>query len=287
MSTNSSRTHTIYTLPRRFKSDAKLHLFLAAKVPNLIKIGKVDYTLWTVLKAMRTVISTELLYDAHNTTIILCNQELEEALGMKALHVSEAKQVILLQMEESQPELYTSLTENFSMETASNNIAGEQQHHSNEVRFEANNRFYVKPHFLRVLRKVAAVDKSQILFTYKEVTSYLSQYILDNKDRFFDDRNIKIAHVEQDILGIAFNVKAFHRTQVTTLLRNQLIPCKENNLSNGLKPQPPRGPLVCNSVHSTTTELTNPLAHDLASRKRSAPVLGNILDFSVKMLRSL
>ena len=272
MSTNSSRTHTIYTLPRRFKSDAKLHLFLAAKVPNLIKIGKVDYTLWTVLKAMRTVISTELLYDAHNTTIILCNQELEEALGMKALHVSEAKQVILLQMEESQPELYTSLTENFSMETASNNIAGEQQHHSNEVRFEANNRFYVKPHFLRVLRKVAAVDKSQILFTYKEVTSYLSQYILDNKDRFFDDRNIKIAHVEQDILGIAFNVKAFHRTQVTTLLRNQLIPCKENNLSNGLNPQPRREPLVYDSVHSTTTELTNQLTHDLASRKRSALV---------------
>ena len=50
------------------------------------------------------------------------------------------------------------------------------------------------------------VDNSKVLFTYKEVTSHLSQYILDSKDRFFDDRNIKIAHVEQDILGIAFNV---------------------------------------------------------------------------------
>ena len=190
-------------------------------------------------------------------------------------------------MEVLQPELLASLPESSPVETVRNNAVGGQQQLPNGVKFDVNGRFYVKPHFLRVLRKVAGVDKSQILFTYKEVTSYLSQYILDNKDRFFDDRNIKIAHVEQDILGIAFNVKAFHRTQVTTLLRNQLIPCKENNLSNGLKPQPPRGPLVCNSVHSTTTELTNPLAHDLASRKRSAPVLGNILDFSVKMLRSL
>ena len=51
--------------------------------------------------------------------------------------------------------------------------------------------------FLRVLRKVAVVDNSKVLFTYKEVTSHLSQYILDSKDRFFDDRNIKIAHVER------------------------------------------------------------------------------------------
>jgi len=222
---------------------------------------------------MRSLISSERLYDANNTTVIICSPELEGALGMKSLHVTEVRDVVLTQMEVLQPELLASLPESSPVETVRNNAVGGQQQLPNGVKFDVNGRFYVKPHFLRVLRKVAGVDKSQILFTYKEVTSYLSQYILDNKDRFFDDRNIKIAHVEQDILGIAFNVKAFHRTQVTTLLRNQLIPCKENNLSNGLKPQPPRGPLVCNSVHSTTTELTNPLAHDLASRKRSAPVL--------------
>ena len=92
------------------------------------------------------------------------------------------------------------------VEQVRNNAVGGTQPQNGNVKFDVNGRFYVKPHFLRVLRKVAVVDKSQILFTYKEVTSYLSQYILDNKDRFFDDRNIKIAHVEQDILGIAFNV---------------------------------------------------------------------------------
>ena len=182
-------------------------------------------------------------------------------------------------MEVLQPELLASLPESQPVEQVRNNAVGGTQPQNGNVKFDVNGRFYVKPHFLRVLRKVAVVDKSQILFTYKEVTSYLSQYILDNKDRFFDDRNIKIAHVEQDILGIAFNVKAFHRTQVTTLLRNQLIPCKENNLSNGsVKPQPPRGPVVVNSAYSVTTELTNPLQQlqDVASRKRSAPILGKI-----------
>ena len=110
-------------------------------------------------------------------------------------------------MEVLQPGLLASIPDN----PADNNRNLSQQH----GRFDINGRFYVKPHFLRVLRMVKGVDKTQIIFSYKEVTSYLSQYILDNKDRFFDDRNIKIAHVENDPLGIAFNVKAFHRTQVT------------------------------------------------------------------------
>jgi hypothetical protein len=38
---------------------------------------------------------------------------------------------------------------------------------------------------------------------------------LSNKSRFFDDRNIKVAIVASDDLGLAFNVSAFHRSQVT------------------------------------------------------------------------
>ena len=48
-----------------------------------------------------------------------------------------------------------------------------------------------------------------------QLTKLLSNYILANKARFFDDRNIKVAMVEGDRLGVAFAVKAFHRTQVT------------------------------------------------------------------------
>ena len=79
-------------------------------------------------------------------------------------------------MEVLQPELLASLPESSPVETVRNNAVGGQQQLPNGVKFDVNGRFYVKPHFLRVLRKVAGVDKSQILFTYKEVTSYLSQY---------------------------------------------------------------------------------------------------------------
>ena len=108
---------------------------------------------------------------------------------------------------------------------------------------------------------------------FLQVTSYLSQYILDNKDRFFDDRNIKIAHVENDPLGIAFNVKAFHRTQVTTLLRNQLIPVR-NNGQNNLKPPSNQNSVIVNRVSIPNPAIPFQNLQDHSSRKRSATEIG-------------
>ena len=62
-----------------------------------------------------------------------------------------------------------------------------------------------------------------------QVTLLLSSYILRNKQRFFDTRNIKLAMVKGDLLGDAFGVNAFHRCQVNNLLRGQLIPYNPDN----------------------------------------------------------
>lgn len=47
----------------------------------------------------------------------------------------------------------------------------------------------------------------------------------------FDQRNIKVALVANDPLGKAFNVKAFHRCQVTNFLRSQLIHVEDSTNS--------------------------------------------------------
>ena len=43
-----AQQYTIYTLPRKFRDDAKLHPFLAEKCPDLIKLNKREYTLYDV-----------------------------------------------------------------------------------------------------------------------------------------------------------------------------------------------------------------------------------------------
>ena len=87
--------------------------------------------------------------------------------------------------------------------------------------------YHLKPLFLEVIRKVPGVDQSQTKFSYKEITSHLTKYIFINKDKFININNIRIAHVKNDLLGVAFNVDYLHRTQVMTLIRNQLIPIED------------------------------------------------------------
>ena len=92
--------------------------------------------------------------------------------------------------------------------------------------------YYLKPLFLQVIRKVTGVNPTQFTFSYKEVISYLTKYIFINKDKFINKHNSSVAYVGNDILGLAFKVNQFHRTQVIPLIRSQLVPINNNIVEN-------------------------------------------------------
>ena len=51
-----------------------------------------------MLTALQRLITSEKLYDPQNPAVILCDQHLEEALDIKALHVSEIRFVMVLEL---------------------------------------------------------------------------------------------------------------------------------------------------------------------------------------------
>ena len=254
---------TQYNVERKFLKGSKLHIFLAVKEPDIIQATQCEYTLFVVLSALRHVISREKLYDPNNTTVIIASSDLEHALDMKFMHVTEIRDVVLTQMELLDPSVATPAPSvSVSQPQANQQTQGQLANTGNKSKFDINGRYWVKPLLLKVFREVAGVEPTQVIFSYRECTSHLSQYILDKKDSFFDNRNIKIAHVEGDLLGEAFNVKVFHRTQVSTLLRNQLIPLGENIVINKkvFRPSPDndrtlvvRAEMVYSSEKLTTT----------------------------------
>ena len=203
---------TLYNLERRFLEGSRLHIYLSFKEPQTFSIEKRDCTLFTVLSALRKVISREKLYDRRNTTCLIFNSELEWALDMKFLHVTEIQDVVLSQMVAIEPPSNSGFSQD------------RERPRSNRSTFDIEAPYFVRPDFLKVLQQVPGVKPTTTVFKFREITSLLSQYILLNKDKFFDNRNIKIADVSNDILGIAFNVTIFHRSQVMTLLRQQLLP---------------------------------------------------------------
>ena len=191
--------------PLFFRAGSPLRAYLQRKRPeDNFGIGQ-PTTLKKILDSLKPIIKEERLYDARNASILLGDLEFEVAMGMKALHLCELRDQVMKQMV---PFPTTPV-------------------------LPPNTKFHVKEDFLAVLHCVPEVSKEKRVFTYKELLRHLSTYLLNNKEGLFDLRNVKICHCENDPLGTAFGVKAFHRSQVLPLLRTQLLPFPQ------VLPQPP------------------------------------------------
>lgn len=241
----------------KFKTNSPLEPFINSNANN----KKTIYSLEEVLIILKNAIRGERLFDPKNPSVIICSKPLEQALKMKALHVTEIRDLVLKQLERVPTQIIENVnnlpircnsTTSSIQPTSiiSNNVNNITEPSANEVpqvvRTAAiassvytnkNSRFRLKPDFLKVVRLVPNLspeDKIKTIFSYEEVTLLLSKYILSRKHQIFDPRNIKLAIVTNDPLGVAFGVKAFHRCQVNSLLRSQLIPiedsCNPDNL---------------------------------------------------------
>jgi hypothetical protein len=226
----------ILNLNYTFKVNAPLKNYIRLKTNSM----RENYTLAELLTILKNVIADEELYDHRNHAIILCNSELEAALDLPGMHVTELRECVYRQIVEL-PEEYQnpvpiqqhnqSVSEILPQETANepttSTIDSEveiiEPRICSKVYSNKNARFRLKPDFYDLLSVVPSFDKTQTLFAYDEVTELLSKYILSKKDSIFDLRHVKLALVKNDPLGKVFAVDAFHRLQVTSMLRKQLI----------------------------------------------------------------
>ena len=226
----------ILNLNYTFKVNAPLKNYIRLKTNSM----RENYTLAELFTILKNVIAEEEIYDHRNHAIILCNSELEAAFDLPGMHVTELRECVYRQIVEL-PEEYQnpvpiqqhnqSVRESLPQETANepttSTIDSEveiiEPRICSKVYSNKNARFRLKPDFYDLLSVVPSFDKTQTLFAYDEVTELLSKYILSKKDSIFDLRHVKLALVKNDPLGKVFAVDAFHRLQVTSMLRKQLI----------------------------------------------------------------
>ena len=80
----------------RFKRGSPLKDYLFDQT----KVKKNVYSLAEILTILKETISGEKLFDEHNPSVILCSRPLEKALNKKALHVTEVREQVLIQLED-------------------------------------------------------------------------------------------------------------------------------------------------------------------------------------------
>lgn len=215
--------------PRKFVEGSALKHYLAIQDPERKFLLKTVTTLEEVMLSLMGIISKEKLYDPSNTSIIMCDVALEMALNMKALHQSELRELVCRQLisTSSAADPTLSLSSSSSSSGPVSISQTKKRPHTTVVNHSAilsyDQKFELRPQFHAVLSTMPEFDKHRHIFEYGELTKHLSRYIIRNKNRLFDKRNIKVCLVHGDLLGEAFGVRAFHRCQVSRLLRAQLI----------------------------------------------------------------
>ena len=239
-------------LKRKFRAGSPLKPYLHRKYPHENILARTYFYIETVLRWIKAVIATEGLHDENNATMVLCDPDLEEALQARALHLNEIRTKVMDQLVlETEvnanvpfptlppPPLYPKLLPRQGPPMDRPKGLHERPTSIPPNRpIRLNERFKLKPLFLNVLRTLDTVESNREIFMYEELSKFLSQYIIKHKQKFFDLRNIKAVVCDDDPLGAAFNVRAFHRTQVMTLLRLMLIRLTPEEEA-ALGPEPP------------------------------------------------
>jgi hypothetical protein len=178
-----------------------------------------------IVLAVEEVIENEQLYDPNNTQIVLANQELESALNVRSCHRDELREVIARRLLIPQGVIY-SMPDPLPEPHKRYNYRP-SPYRSLMVGLHANSKVVCRPKLAVFIQRQGYPDTNKTVFTYGELTALISKYLLEKRQTLFDDRNVRVANLIGDPLGEVLGVLACHKSQVTRLLQEQLIPFYE------------------------------------------------------------
>ena len=210
----------------RFKPESKLKEYLYIKT----NIKRSYYMLVEILEDLKVIVRSEKLYDPKNPSIIMCDPDLEIALNMKDLHVTEVREQILKQLtllrQQSWRENFNAFISKSKSTSASSRPPAKTTNVPTTLVPDTEAKYIVKPSLMGLLRsECEEKDRTKAAFKFEEVVNLLFRYLNRRKDTLFDSRNIKVARVHLDPLGrVLGGIVRFHRCRAENLLKAQLSP---------------------------------------------------------------
>jgi len=218
---------SVFSERMTFKEDSSLLELLVKEESSIFKPNRLCYRLSTIILAVVEIFFYRGLYDFRNPMVLVCDSDLEKIFDVSSFHRSQLTQRIKKHLKEKSgsesPVSYVKFFDEMQqvmrfysqMDQAKTVVV---QHQT----FDIEGSYLVNPRFLKVLRSVKKLNKNQNVLSYRDICSATSEYILSNKHELFDLRNIQIAKVKGNLLGAAFRVDYFCRSQVTSFIRGQL-----------------------------------------------------------------
>jgi len=230
MMSNSTFWTQSHTGLKQFRRGSKLYHFLVSRRSDLVDYSKDTYRAGTIYLAIKEIIQEDGLFDRNNPQIVVCDSELEEALGVSAFHVSQGRRLINRHFVnnpgfESWPSPQACYKETDAALFWITHEMLVPNENARPVRVPRG--FYKISPELHYVFKTHLGEKRTILAP-PEVSKLAGIYITMFKDKFLDPRNPFVAKIKDDPLSLAFKVDYFSRNQLGTFLAKQLIPLRRS-----------------------------------------------------------
>lgn len=212
--------------------NSTLRLFpIGSKLLDYLSINSIDiykdkrcYRLSTILLAIYEVIKNKEQFDPLEPTIIVCEPELEEALGVRTLQINQMVEYLEKKLIKSRGMMNYHKRARIEEELEAMSLWYNKPVEEKREPFEIEEEYFVKPRLQKVLKLAPhALIKSDRILRYRHVCELVSSYIMHRKHDIVDLRNIRILDLRNDLLGQAFEVNYLARSQVTGKIRDQLI----------------------------------------------------------------
>ncbi len=233
--------------PRCFHPTSTLHKYLSHRRPGSIPLENRKYSLSHIILSLMEIIEDDRLFDPANPMIIICDTFMEEALQIKAFHLTDLKRIIsrqLFRIPENHKTYFLHDGCEIPINDFDDNIATHAlpawgnpiatavlARQTMTTKFDTFALYEMSPNLRDTLKEPCNIHKKRRYFPYNEIICMFSYYINKNRYKLFDPRNPLVAIVKDDPLGKALEVKAFHQKQAISLLRHQLTikPYRQRN----------------------------------------------------------
>jgi hypothetical protein len=209
-----------------FKDSSPLREFLTKKK------GTVSHrnTLQAILAALRDILRDERQYDPRNPAIILCSNEMETVVNMKALHVCQIREIIYDQLIRIPSHLQEE-ARLAAVNSACNVLACRPALRPNSVFMlrdsrvaqELSNsifaRFTIQDPLLRgLLLSQGLITPIELYFSFRVLVSIFMRYLAIHQDMLVDPRNPWVYIITDSELGPILGMDAFHLMQMEAIL---------------------------------------------------------------------
>lgn len=228
-----------------FKKDSPLQAYIARKGIYLEK----NFIIYEIVYALKKIIHDEDMFDSKNTSIVICNMEMEKALQTKSFHYKqlvhlvetqvkqEPKLVVkysFKQLQDRQFKRNTNISVNFRYKLFFKNCEFKREYWPKFLKHKyivdclpvnPKELYLLKTPLYNVFATLPNFDMNILSpITYEKVLELFAFYIHCNEQALIDPTNEQIIHIKNDLLGIAFDAGAIHYSQIDSCLYNQLLP---------------------------------------------------------------